>query len=292
MKIKNIDENFVFGTIKKRDPDSHKGSFGTLTAVCGSKLFPGAAALSVSGALRSGAGIVRLASTDRVTAITAAKISECVFLPLPEGSEGGISKDGAEAILEALKSSSACLCGCGMINCADTFSLVSEIVGGAECYLVIDADGLNVLEGRAEILKKAAKTPTVTPHLKEFARLSGKDIEDIKKSPAEAAAEFAAEYNCVTVLKGSVTHIASPAGEMYRYSRKNPGLARGGSGDVLAGIISGLVCRGIAPFEAAVCGVYLHGEAAARTAARLSETGMLPGDILFDMCGIFREHGR
>lgn len=191
-----------------------------------------------------------------------------------------------------------------MGNTEDTLRIVAHLIGeipyemmdGRRRTLILDADALNALSrdpGQAREWIRAAGTPVIlTPHIGEFSRLSGLRTEAIKEAPAEVAARFAADWGCVLVLKDAVTHVASPDGRIYRNTTGNPGLSRGGSGDVLAGIIASLAAQGLAPIDAAVCGVWLHGAAADDCAARLSMAGMLPSDLASGLCNVFREHGR
>lgn len=286
-------EVHVWETIKPRCEDSHKGDYGTLTVVAGSAYYRGAAQLSVRGALRCGAGIVCLAAIEEVIAAAAASIPECTYLPLPKGEDGiAISALSARTILRRCASSDALLVGCGMTACADTASLVDILLREAKCPIVLDADALNVLAADPSRLRSAAAVPIVTPHPGEMARLTGCTVAQIVADPVQSALSFASRYRCVTVLKGHRTVIASPDGRYTRNSTGNAGLARGGSGDILAGMIASFVAQGIDSYSAAVCGVYLHGLAADRSAARLSQTGMLPSDILTDLCAVFAEQGR
>ena len=290
----NITLNEVFSILKKRPPDSHKGSFGLLTGICGSKNYTGAASLAVLGALRSGVGIVCLAATEYVILPTSCKVSESTYLPLTANESGSIaaSADNIERLLKKLKSSTAALIGCGMSNCLDTQKIVTEIIRQAECQLILDADALNSVSHSVDIIKKAKYPPIITPHIAEMSRLTEISIRDIKLDPETTALNFARKYNCIVVLKDHITHIAHPDGRIYINSTGNAGLARGGSGDILSGIISSFTAQGIEPLIAAVCAVYLHGLAADRCAARLSQYGMLPSDILYDLCAIFLENDR
>jgi hydroxyethylthiazole kinase-like uncharacterized protein yjeF len=282
----------VFQILKKRPPDSHKGSFGTLTVIAGSSYFRGAAALSVSSALRSGAGIVCLASTERVIESVAAKINECIYFPLEENENGSISAVCADALEKKVNLGSCCLAGCGMVFCVDTENIIKTLIRGADCRLILDADALNSISQNPALLKEAKYPPVITPHAGEMARLCGMTVADIKAAPEMTAVGFAREYNCIVVLKDYITHIASPSGDLYVNNTGNAGLARGGSGDVLAGIIASFMAQGYSAYDAAVCGVYLHGLAADRCAARISQYGMLPSDILYDLCSIFHENDR
>ena len=154
--------------------------------------------------------------------------------------------------------------------------------------LVLDADGLNAISENAELLQKRPAVTVLTPHEGEFLRLGG----DLSRGREAAAAAFSQKYGVYLILKGHRTLIADPEGRLAVNNTGNCGMAKGGSGDVLAGMIAGLAAQGLAPAQAAVCVVYLHGLAADRCAARLSQQGMLPEDILADLCALYLENGR
>lgn len=293
----------VFSVLKERERDSNKGTYGTLTIVAGSKYFRGSAALAAEGALRSGCGIVRVASTERVIGSVSSKLSECIYLPLEENESGSISSVAADELISVSEKSSAMLIGCGMTQHNDTACIVKRLVLNADCPLVLDADALNVLKGDADVLRRAKHPVIITPHVGEMARLCGDSlsggdgtgisgIKAIKADAGKAALDFSTKYNCITVLKDFITYIAYSGFETAFNENGNPGLARGGSGDVLAGIISSFLSQGIDPFSAAKCGVWLHAEAADRCAAEKSQYGMLPSDIFPYIQRIFSENGR
>lgn len=297
MQMQPITRETVFSLIPPRRPDSHKGSYGTLMVVCGSACYRGAAVLACGGALRSGVGICCLASVEPVIEAVLARYSECTLLPLPSAVHGGISaKEAIPLLLEKRKTAKAVLVGCGMGNTLDTEQIVTALLADAPCPILIDADGLNAIAGRgddpASLFAAACRGVILTPHVGEMSRLCGRSVEAIKRDPAAVAAEFAAKWGCTLVLKDSVTHIASPDGSVFRNTTGNAGLARGGSGDVLAGIIASFAAQGLSPTDAAVCGVYLHGAAADDCAARRSMAGMLPSDLTEGLCHVFRDNGR
>ncbi len=281
-------EEMVFSSIRKRPRFSNKGTYGKLLCITGSKNFPGASALSAMGALRSGAGITTVVTTERVASSIAAKIPEATFLPLPENEKGGISKDAKEEILPYLEKYDAVLIGCGLGQSEDTAELVEFVLENAPCTVVLDADGINSLKDK-EILKKAKQTPIVTPHIGEMARFCKISIPEVQEKRIELATKTAKEYNCVVVLKDATTIIAEPGGDIYFNSTGNPGLSKGGSGDCLAGMIASFAAQGYIETACAVCGVYLHGLAADKAVQELSEYGMLPGDIPTYLCKIFAE---
>ncbi|HPT86176.1 MAG TPA: NAD(P)H-hydrate dehydratase [Bacillota bacterium] len=294
MKIKDFTFADATRALPVRDECGNKGAFGTLLAVCGSAEFRGAAVLAVMAALRCGTGIVRLAAPERVISACAAQVCECTFLPLPEAAGfSHLPADAIDAILAAAGRSSAVLAGCGLGNCARTRSII-EAVAGAETRLpvLLDADALNSLEGDISPLVRLGERAVITPHVGEFSRLTGIPISDIKEKPAKIAAEFAKSASCVVVLKDFITHVASPGGEALRCGSPNSGLAKGGSGDVLAGIIASLLAQGLPPMLAAAAGCAIHSEAGARAAKRLSKRAMLPSDIISELPGIFLEAER
>ena len=291
MNILQTGEALAFGIIKKRHPDSHKGMYGTVTAVCGSGRYRGAAALAVRGALCAGAGIVRLASTEKVVSAVASKIDECIFCPLAESDDGAVSEANTSEIIALSAKSSAMLIGCGLSVCGDTRSLVRSVVKSVDCALVLDADALNIMSEEPSLLKSLKRMPVITPHVGEMSRLCGVPAENIKTDRHKTALEFSKEYRCVTVLKDSITVIASPDGRIAENTVRNPGLSKGGSGDVLAGITLALLGQGYDPFDAAVCAVTLHSLAAADCAAAFSYVGMQPSDIPVAMRGVFLRNG-
>ena len=282
-------EQMVFSSVRKRPRFSHKGSYGKLLCITGSKKFPGAAVLSAMGAMRSGAGITTVATTEKVVSMIASRIPEATFLPLEENAEGMISANAAEELLPSVKSASAVLIGCGIGRSEDTKKILEFVIENAEGNIIIDADGINCLSEEPEIIKKAKKVPIITPHMGEMARLCGISVEETVNKRIEIAEKTAKEYGAVVVLKDATTVIAAPNGDIYFNSTGNPGLSKGGSGDCLAGIIASFAAQGFIETASAVCGVYLHGLAADKAAEELSEYGMLPSDIPAYLCKILAE---
>ena len=283
----------VFGLIPQRPLDSHKGTFGRVLNIAGSGRYRGAAILSTLAALRCGAGLVTLASTETVCACAASSVPEATFLPLAESSAGTIdSYASLSALVESIKSADAVAFGCGLENNSHTFRLLELVIKNASCPIVLDADGINALAGNIHLLKDARAPVILTPHPGEMARLCGTQTEQIQAGRASAAFSFALKHGVYLLLKGQGALIASPDGELLRNETGNPGLAKGGSGDVLTGMIAALLAQGLHPRDAAACGAFLHGMAADRTALRRSQTAMLPGDLPDDLAGIFLEYER
>ncbi len=295
-----ITEEFVWQNIPRRARDSHKGTFGTVLAVAGSAYYRGAALLAAEGALRTGAGIVTLASVEPVLAAAVARTPECCLCPCIAGAEGGISPESIPRIQR--QKATVLLLGPGLggaaqsaARAAETRALVQTLLPAFAGSAVLDADGLNAaaqLLAAGEAFPHPAGELIVTPHPGEMARLTGLSAAQINADREETARTYAQKWNAVVVLKGSRTVVAAPDGRVRVNPTGNPGLARGGSGDVLSGMTAALLACGLPAFEAAACAVYLHGAAADRTAAVLGEYGMLPHDILPQLGRIFAEHQR
>lgn len=295
-----ITSEFVWQNIPRRARDSHKGTFGTVLAVAGSAHYRGAALLAAEGALRTGAGIVTLASVEPVLAAAVARLPECCLCPCIAGAEGGISPESIPRIQH--QKATVLLLGPGLggtaqsaARAAETRTLVETLLPGFAGRAVLDADGLNAA---AQLLAEGWAFPhpagelVVTPHPGEMARLTGLSTAQINANREKIARQYAERWNAVVVLKGSHTVVAAPDGRVCVNPTGNPGLARGGSGDVLAGMTAALLACGLPAYEAAACAVYLHGAAADRAAAVLGEYGMLPHDILPQLGRIFAEHQR
>ena len=274
MEPRILNHQSVLSLLPDRDPWGHKGSFGKILLLCGSRGFTGAAYLAAMGALRTGAGLTFLGVPESIYAIEAVKLNEPVVFPLPD-QEGMLSRDAIPEILNRLSNMDAVLIGPGLGQSPDIFEVVKAVLENAACPVVLDADGINVTAAHKDILR-GRKAPTIlTPHDGEFARLGGK-IGDDRMAAAQALAR---DLGCIMLLKGHRTCITD--GEThYRNETGNPGMAVGGSGDVLAGIIVSLLGQGIAPLEAAAVGAWIHGAAGDLCAAELGQYGMLPTDML------------
>ena len=284
-------EDMVFSSVRRRPRFSNKGTFGKLLCITGSANFPGAAVLSALGAMRSGAGLTTVAATEKVVSIIAPRIPEATFLPLLENEDGTISIKSKEKLLLQVEKADAVLIGCGLGRGKDIAELVELVLENANGTVVVDADGLNCISEKPEILKKAKQIPIITPHMGEMARLCGISIPETVEKRTEIASGTAKKYDAIVVLKDSSTVIAEPNGDIYFNSTGNPGLSKGGSGDCLAGMIASFAAQGYIETACAVCGVYLHGLAADMAAKELSEYGMLPSDIPNYLCRIFAEKG-
>lgn len=282
-------KNLIRPLLPKREKSANKGNFGTLTVVGGSEKYRGAPILSCEAALRSGVGICRLCSTEKVISAAAAYRPEIIFQPIEESGAGAIYPESFISKMKHIMKSNAILVGNGMTDCYDTEAVVTALINNYENTLIIDADGLNSIKTCPEKLASARKTPIITPHVGEMSRLTKKSISEIKESREKTAIEFSKEYNCVTVLKDSVTVIASPEGKCMTVDRENSALSKGGSGDVLAGIIASLSAQGLAPYEAALCGVVIHSEAGLAASSVMAEDSVLPSDVTACLSKVFKE---
>ena len=264
----------VLRILPDRDPLAHKGDFGKILLLCGSRGFTGAAALAAMGALRSGAGLVYLGVPDCIYAIEAVKLTESVVLPLADDSKT-LSEAAIPQIRELLPKMDAVLIGCGMGQSDGTLAVVQTVLREFTGPVVVDADGINVLSSHRDILRGRTNPTILTPHAVEFQRLGGQ----LDSGRVAGAAHLADDLGCIVLLKGHDTVITDGM-DCYINSTGNPGMAVGGSGDVLAGIIVSLLGQGIEPMDAAACGAWLHGAAGDICAAEIGQYGMLPTDML------------
>lgn len=272
--IFELNHEKVLSTLPDRDPYGHKGDFGKILLLCGSRGYTGAAYFAAMGALRSGAGLVFLGVPESIYAIEAVKLNEPVIFPLPDR-DGKVSAGAIPEILNRLPRMDAVLVGPGLGQSDGTFAVVKAVLENASCPVILDADGINVLAAHKDILR-GRKYPTIlTPHDGEFSRIGG----EIGDDRAAAAQSLSRELGCILLLKGHET-VITDGKSTYINHTGNPGMAVGGSGDVLAGIIVSLLGQGIAPLEAAACGAWLHGGAGDLCAKEIGQYGMLPTDMI------------
>ena len=286
-RVKQVTSEMVADRFVARPTDSHKGVYGRLLAVCGSYGMAGAALLCARGALRSGVGLLTVAVPDRVYPLLASAVPEAMFLPLPQTDTGHLAIEAAAPVMAALPASTAVVVGPGLGTGKAQSHLVHRILHESTRPVVLDADGINALN--PHILKEeTVSAPLVlTPHPGEMARLLGRTAEWVQQNRYEIARQFADECGVVLVLKGYQTLVSAPGRPVLVNPTGNPGMATGGSGDVLAGIIASLVAQGMDPYYAAMCGVYIHGAAGDRAAERLSQHSMLPSDLIEELPNLF-----
>ncbi|MBQ7089374.1 MAG: NAD(P)H-hydrate dehydratase [Clostridia bacterium] len=277
---------YVASHLPPRTADSHKGTYGTLLTVCGSYGMAGAALLCARGALRSGVGLLRAAVPHSVYPLLVEAVPEAVFLPVKE-QDGCFSADAILTITRSLTTADAVAVGCGMGRGEGQTAVVRHILAHSTVPVILDADGINAVTPHILAEETRIAPLILTPHPGEMARLTGTSIAQVQADRIGAALRLAHTADAVVVLKGHGTIIASPNGTVAENPTGNSGMATGGSGDVLTGIIGALVAQGVAPYEAAVCGVYLHGAAGDAAAARCSQRGMLPTDLIEELCSLF-----
>lgn len=278
--MKETDRLLFNKAVFNRPDDSNKGTLGSLLCICGSYGMAGAAIMAGKAALRCGIGLLKIAVPKSIYPVCATNILESVYYPLEETSNGVISSKNTDFLLEMCEKSSAVVIGCGLSVCDDTKNLVQSVITNCEKPLVIDADALNCICNKPEILKNLKALAIITPHPGEMARLLHSTPKTVNSNRENTAIDFAKEFGVVTVLKGAGTIIASPDGEVYINHTGNSGMATGGSGDVLSGIIGSLLAQGAAPINAAAAGVFLHGTIGDLAAEKLGKISMLPTDMI------------
>ena len=291
VNAQNVKVNWTSATqaaqwMPRRPPSSHKGSYGRVLVVAGSTGMTGAAALASEAALRAGAGLVTLATPKHLNPILEGLLPEVMTLPLPETDAGSLAASATATLLEfAEKTESILAIGPGLSQHPETVSLVHQLIrenreSGLALRMVIDADGLNALAHVRETLSLLNSDTVLTPHPGEMARLTNTAVPILEKDRISTAQQFASEHGVTLVFKGAPTVTSDPHGNLWVNSTGNPGMATGGMGDVLTGIISGLMAQGTPSESAATLGVYLHGLAGDIAAERLGTHGLIASDVL------------
>lgn len=260
---------------------SHKGDFGRVLLVCGSVGYTGAAALAARAALRTGAGLITVATPRQVWPIVAGKLDEPMVMPMADDGAGRMSLSALPTLEQLLSRADACLIGPGLGRSEELDALVAALMDEARCPVVLDADGINAMAGHIDRLREAACPLILTPHDGEFLRLSpGAALPPADfDTRADRAMMLARRLGAVVLLKGYQTAITDGT-RLYRNETGNPGMATGGSGDVLAGMLVSLLGQGLAPLEAAAAAAWLHGAAGDRCVAERGEYGMTPSDLI------------
>jgi ADP-dependent NAD(P)H-hydrate dehydratase len=274
-----------------RPADANKGSFGRVLVVAGSRGMSGAAVLCASAALRGGAGLVRVATPGEVLPIVAAANPCYMTLPLPHDDQGRLAAAAAGEVDGHVRHSTVVAAGPGLGQGPGVRAVVASLLIQKAAPVVLDADALNVLASDLGPLHLHTRTPVLTPHPGEFARLLGCDVETVQARREELAVRFALEHSVVLVLKGHET-IVTDGERVYLNTTGNPGMATGGAGDVLAGLIGALVAQGLEAFAAAQLGVYLHGLAGDLARDAVGETALIASDLLDFLPRAFVAHAR
>lgn len=269
-----LDHEKIWALLPDRPADGHKGTFGKILLLCGSRGYTGAAALAAMGALRSGAGLVYLAVPDSIYDIEAVKLTEPVIIPIAD-EDGRYAPESVEQILSLLQGKDAVLIGPGIGQSDSVEAVVCAVLEHFNGPVVLDADGINLMRMHKDILRGRTAPTILTPHDGEFVRLGGV----LESDRIASANQLARDLGVIVLLKGHRT-VITDGDSVYLNGTGNPGMATGGSGDVLAGVIVSLLGQGIAPLEAAACGAWLHGAAGDICEKEIGQYGMLPSDML------------
>ncbi|MCC8130905.1 MAG: NAD(P)H-hydrate dehydratase [Oscillospiraceae bacterium] len=279
--------------ISSRPVNSHKGTFGRLLSIVGSNRYPGAAAISSLSALRSGVGLLSVCTTEHSAISLASNVKECTLFPCHCDEDGFIKPTDheLEGILDLLKASDAVLIGCGLGQSESTIAVLEAVIENANCPIIIDADGINLVSKRIELLRKAKTDVILTPHPAELSRLAQVDTKTAVKERYTIAKKLASQYSVTIVSKSCSTLIVNET-EAYVTMFGNNGLSKGGSGDLLAGLISSFVAQGKSPVTAGILGTYAMGASCEEVSKRRSKTGMLASDIISYLPELFKNFER
>lgn len=288
---KDLDEEYVKALFPKRAENCYKNQFGHLFNIAGCQKMSGAAQMSTLAALRSGAGRVTLVSTDEVTDRLAPFVFESTFLPLEAAKDGSISAKSADTLIEELKNCTAVSVGSGLSCTKDTTEIVKAVIQNTECPIIIDADGINCICSCIDIIRNTKGRLILTPHLGELKRLYAAAFDNDFPDRLTMATKLAREFDVIVAAKGVPNYIVGND-RLFVCKAGNPGLAKGGSGDVLAGMIGAFAAAGLVPSDAAAAGVFVHGKAADLARDRLSEIGMLPRDVIDELPYVFKAWNR
>jgi NAD(P)H-hydrate epimerase len=283
VNLEFMTDQTISALLPSRPLVSHKGTYGKIMAVVGSKNYIGAAFLACTGSIRTGAGLTTLAIADNLQSFLAAKLTEVTFLPLPTDSGGIISQRAVDLILSQLPQYNVLLMGCGIGQSLPVKEMTEKILlthSETLPTVVLDADGINILSKYPDWWQLCKNEGILTPHAGEMSRLIDKNINEIQTNRIEITLQAAQKWNKTVILKGAYTVIASPDGKVCISPFANPGLASAGTGDVLAGAIAGMLAQGMSTFSAGCCGVYLHGLAGDMVKTELGDTGILASDLL------------
>lgn len=289
LKTSLILQDDVAEVLLPRDEDSHKGSYGHLLVVAASKGKTGAATLAAHAAMRGGAGLVTVAAPASLNDILENKLTEVMTEPISEEEDGFFLQRAAKKILKELEGKSALLIGPGISRQDETGLMIRELMANLSTPTVVDADALWHLSGALELIQDSKAPLILTPHPGEMARLLNVSVAEVQADRLAISRSFAAEHGCYLILKGARTIIASPSGEAFINTTGNAGMASGGTGDVLAGLIGSLLCQGCSPLEASIAGVWIHGMAGDKAAEEKGEAGVIASDIIRKMPVVMRD---
>ncbi len=276
-----VNNDEVKGFFKKRESESHKGTYGTVLVIGGSYEMPNAVYLASQGAVNSGAGLVKVMFPSLAYNAIAPKTCEQILVPVESNKRGRISANAVTRIEKELKKCSCVVLGCGMGVDDDTRNVTEFVIRNSAVPVIIDADGINCLEGNINLIDEAKAPVILTPHPKEMSRIADTSVEKIQENRGAVVTAFTKAHNSVLVLKGASTLVGSTEyDDIYVNTTGNAGMATGGSGDVLSGIISSFVAQGVDSFRSAVAGVNIHGMAGDEVTSKYSMMGNTPSLVL------------
>lgn len=291
--IEILDKRKVIKLVNPRSPNGHKGTFGKLVAIVGSDRYPGAAQISSLAALRSGIGLLQVVTTKSSAISLSSAIKEATLLPLDSDEDGFIvsSEKALQEIGDAISNATAILIGCGLGNNLSTLEILEFIIENAKCPIIIDADGINALASRIELLRKAKTDIILTPHPAELSRLCGVSASEAIANRHQCAKKLSEEYRVTVVAKSASTLITSPDYSCLSLYG-NDGLAKGGSGDMLAGLISSFAAQGYDSLTASKLGVVIMGLCCERVSKKHSRSSMLASDVINSLPSLFKKFER
>ena len=274
-----ITKAYVKSCFSKRSPNSNKGDFGKQLNICGSYTMPGAAVICAKSALKTGVGLLKCAFPKSIYGVMTSHLTQPVFAPLSENENKTFSMGALTGILDEMKWANSVAVGCGIGVNDDTQLLLNQIIKESNVPVVVDADGINSLAVNIDVLKDSKAPVVLTPHPGEMARLIGKDVSYVQKNRIDAAKSFAKEYGCIVVLKGANTVVTNGKYVLIN-TTGNAGMAMGGTGDMLTGMIASFIAQGMTPLDASACAVHIHGMCGDITSRELSQRGMTVDNML------------
>ncbi len=280
LPVEWVTEAFIKDIIPEREKNSHKGVYGKANLIAGSFGMTGAAILSGKAALRSGIGLLKLIIPESLHTIVTTAVPEAVTLPLAETRKGVFGINQLERLISSCEKSDVVAVGPGCGQSAEMIEILRQLITLVDKPIIIDADGLNTLSKRVQLLQEKKNQVILTPHPGEMSRLTGLPLEQINAHPIDTSRHYAREWGSIIVLKGARTVVACPDGRIFINSNGNPGMATAGSGDVLTGIITSFVAQGLGIEKAAIAGVYIHGLAGDIMSKVKGEYGLVAGDLI------------
>lgn len=289
LTINLITKDMIKDILPLRKKNTYKGDYGKVYLVAGSTGMTGAAMLACEAALRSGAGLLKIPVPQSLNTIMEVRLTEAITLPLPDFNKGVLGIGDIQKVINTMKEADVIGIGPGSGQSREIEEFLRNIFEHFTKPIVLDADALNALAKRKELLELIKSPVVITPHIGEMARLTGLDMEYIRNNRMKTALEYAKKWKMTVLLKGARTIVVGPNGEAYINETGNPGMATAGSGDVLTGIITGFIAQGIEPTKAAIAAAYVHGCAGDKAAEKFGEYGLIAGDMVKELPFVIKE---